>query len=220
MIKNRGYDHVFAPHPMFNQECWVSSHHPELGVNLIYAWVHALERAGINCPIPPQSVLKLTENEIRRVSDFCEKIKDFKTKRNVLMECHGESGQTFWDHTWTVEVGIYLLKHKDTNLFISRRHSSSDVNRLKQEAPGRVYFVGDLSLRECAELFNRCQIFMSVSSGLSNACNTDWCKDDIKWIETVNSHAVTSAPIRKKDKIFWLENDLDKFKKMLSENGI
>lgn len=219
-IKNRGYDHVFAPHPMFNQGTWASSKHPELGENLIYAWVHALEKAQIKCPMPPQSILKLTEEEIRRVSAFCKKIPEFKSKRNILMECHGESGQTFWDHNWTVEAGLHLLRRQDTNLFISRRHSSSDVDRLKREAPGRVYFVGNLSIRECAELFNRCQVFMSVSSGLSNACNTNWCKDDIKWVETVNSHAVTSAPIRKEGKIFWFENNLAKFKMMLSENGI
>jgi hypothetical protein len=205
---------------MFNQGCWSSSKHPGLGENLIYAWVHALEKAKIECPMPPTTVLKLTEEEIRRVGNFCKKVKNMKTMRNVLMECHGESGQTFWDHHWTVEAGIHLLKRADTNLFISRRHSSSDVDRLKREAPGRVFFVGDLSIRECAELFNRCQVFMSVSSGLSNACNTDWCKNDIKWVETVNSHTVTSAPIRKEGKIFWMKNDLPAFKKMLADNGI
>ena len=219
-IKNVGYDHILTPHPMFNPGCWSSNEHPELKENLIYAWVHALEKIGIECPMPPQSILKLTNEEINRVSNFCKKIKRFKESRNILMECHGESGQTFWDHNWTVEVGIYLLQDKNTNLFISRRHTSSDIDRLQQEAPGRVYFVGDLSIRECAELFNRCQIFFSVSSGLSNACNTNWCKNDIKWIETVNSHVVTSAPIRKEGKVFWFENNLTKFKTMLSENGI
>jgi hypothetical protein len=219
-IKNSGYDHIFAPHPMFNHGCWCSSRHPGLGENLIYAWVHALERVGIECPMPPQSILRLTEAEIQKVSAFCGRIPEIESKRNVLMECHGESGQTFWDPNWTVAVGLHLVRRPDTNLFISRRHSSSDVDRIKQEAPNRVFFVGDLSLRECAELFNRCQIFMSVSSGLSNACNTNWCTNDITWIETVNSQVVTSAPIRSEGKIFWHENNLQKFIQMLEERGI
>lgn len=219
-IKERGYTRVFAPHPMFNQGCWNSSKHPELGENLIYAWVHALEKAGVECPMPPQTVMRLTEEELRRVSTFCKRVPEMKSRRNVLMECHGESGQTFWDHNWTVQVGLHLLQEGNTNLFISRRHSSSDVARLKKEAPNRVFFVGDLSIRECAELFNRCQIFMSVSSGLSNACNTNWCSNEITWIETVNSPTVTSAPVRSEGKTFWHKNDLNKFLEMLKENGI
>ena len=219
-IKNRGYDKIFIPHPMFNPGNWASIKHEELGENLIYAWVNALESAGIECPMPPQSILKLTENETNKISNFCKKIPDFKDKRNVLMECHGESGQTFWNDSWTYEVGDYLLQDPNTNLFISCIHTCHHVDALKIKAPGRVYFVGDLSIRECAELFNRCRIFMSVSSGLSNACNTNWCKKDIIWIETINSNAVTSAPMRKEGKIFWFENDVIKFKTMLSENGI
>lgn len=219
-IKNRGYDHIFTPHPMFNPGRWASIKHEELGENLIYAWVNALESAGIECPMPPQSILRLVEAETEKVSNFCKKIPDFKNKRNVLMECHGESGQTFWNDSWTYDIGVHLLQDPNTNLFISCIHTHHHVDALKKEAPGRVYFVGGLSIRECAELFNGCQVFMSVSSGLSNACNTNWCKKDIKWIETVNSHVVTSAPIRKEGKIFWLENDITKFKTMLSENGI
>lgn len=218
-IRGRGYTRIITPHPMFNHECWSSSKYPELGENLIYAWVHALEREKIECPIPPISVMKLEPHEIQNVSLFCRKIK-MDSMRNILMECHGESGQTFWDHNWTMAVGQHLLKDPNTNLFISRRHTSSDIDNLTSIAPNRVHFVGGLSIRECAELFNKCQVFMSVSSGLSNACNTTWCKKDIKWIETTNSSVVTSAPIRREGKIFWHDNNITNFITMLLENGI
>lgn len=219
-LKNSGYNKILSPHPMFNSGCWSSSKYPGLGENLIYAWVHALERENIECPMSPTSVLRLTTEEVKSVDSYCSYVKNMRSMRNVLMECHGESGQTFWDHHWTIEVCTYLLSDKNTNLFISRKNSSSDIEQLTRIAPGRVHFVGGLSIRQCAELFNRCQIFFSVSSGLSNACNTNWCKKDIKWIETVNSHAVTSAPIRKEDKTFWFENNIANFKKMLVDNGI
>jgi hypothetical protein len=164
--------------------------------------------------------LRLTEQEINRVANFCKKIKDMKKARNILMEVHGESGQTFWNHHWTIDVAKHLLADPKTNLFISRRHNSSDVEELQRHAPGRVYFVGDLSLRECAELFNRCQAFFSVSSGLSNACNTNWCKNDITWVETTNADSVTSAPIRNDGKIFWYQDDRGAFLKMLKDRGI
>lgn len=219
-LRDSGYSKILAPHPMFNPGCWSSSKYPGLGENLIYAWVHALERENIECPMPPTSVLRLTTEEVKSVDHYCSHIKNMGSMRNILMECHGESGQTFWDHHWTIEVCSHLLGNSDTNLFISRKNSSSDIEQLKRIAPGRIHFVGGLSIRQCAELFNRCQIFFSVSSGLSNACNTDWCKKDITWIETINSHAVASAPIRKEGKIFWLENNIANFKKMLVDNGI
>lgn len=219
-IKNRGYDHIFAPHPMFNPENWTSIDHPEIGVNLICAWIRALEHAKIPYKWPLETSLRLTEAELQRVAGFCKKIKNMKQMRNVLMEVHGESGQTFWDHTWTILACKHLLAHPQTNLFISRRHNSSDVEELQKHAPGRVYFVGDLSLRECAELFNRCQVFFSISSGLSNACNTNWCRNDILWVETVNSPSVTSAPIRKDGKIFWTKDDKKAFIEMLKSKGI
>jgi len=219
-IQSCGYDHIFAPHPMFNHGHWNSSRHPGLGENLIYAWVHALEQANIECPIPPQSVLGLTEAEVKKVAIFRAGIPEMGNRRNILMECEGESGQTFWDPGWTHAVGAHLVQDKNTNLFISRREPSSGVIELKKKAPDQVFFVGDLSLRECAELFNHCQVFISVSSGLSNACNTNWCKNDITWVEVVNSQVVTSAPIRSENKIFWYENNQPKFITMLKERGI
>lgn len=218
--KNRGYDHVLSPHPMFNPEMRCSQTHPELGENIILAWVRAIEDIGVPYTIPLTSVLRLTTQEIEKVSEFCQTIPSMSEKRNVLMEVHAESGQTFWNHDWTLAAGEHLLTDKNTNIFISRREVTHDIQQLRDRAPDRVHFVGHLSIRECAELFNRCQVFLSISSGLSNACNTDWCKNDIKWIETVNSAAITSAPIRSDGKIFWHDNNIERFIKMLEVNGL
>tara|TARA_R110000751_G_C13762130_1_gene479322 strand:+ start:863 stop:1909 length:1047 start_codon:yes stop_codon:yes gene_type:complete len=216
-IMKYGYDMLYNPHPMINPGRWSSEKHPELGENLIYSWVRSLEDQNIKVDLPLETIMELTKEEIKRVDDFCSPVN--MDCRNIIMEIHGESGQTFWDHRWTQKVGEYLLDH-NTNLFISRKHTGDDIANLKDIARNRIIFAGDLSIRECAELFNRCDIFFSISSGLSNACNTNWCKKDIVWVEAVNSLACSSSPIRSKGKIFWHENDVDKFINMLKKNKI
>jgi len=216
-IMKYGYNIIFNPHPVINPGRWSSERHPELGENLIYSWVRALEDQNIEFELPLETTMELTKDEIEKVDDLCSSIN--MDCRNIIMEVHGESGQTFWDHRWTQKIGEYLLNH-DTNLFISRKNIGDDIANLKEIARNRIIFVGGLSIRECAELFNRCDIFFSISSGLSNACNTNWCKKDITWVETVNSLACSSSPIRSKGKIFWHENDIDKFIDMLKRNNI
>ena len=215
--KSQNYTHVFSPHPFHNPDSRHSLKRPELGDNLIYSWVHALEKEGIQCSLPPQTSLKLTDTEVDKVDKYWNSLPNLEDKTNILMECDSESGQTFWTDTWTYQVGEQILKNPKVNLFISRKLEQVILmNRLKEIAPQRVHFVGGLSLRECAELFNRCQVFMGVSSGLTNFCNTDWCKKDITWIETINNFSVCSAPIRTTGKIFWFQNNLPRFLTMIS----
>jgi len=211
-----GYDIVFRPHPMVNADKWTAIK-SDLGTNLICAWVRALEDADIPYTLPLESNLRLLPEEVENVSRFTSTVN--MNRRNVLMETQGESGQTFWNAGWTVAVGKHLL-NGHTNLFLSRRHSAQDVDELSSHAPGHVHFVGGLSIRECAELFNRCDVFFSVSSGLSNACNTTWCKKTGRWVETINSQTVSSAPIRRDGKIFWYDNNLSNFLDMLKSQGL
>lgn len=217
LVQGKGYAKIFCPHPMINGDKWTSIKHGSLGTNLINAWVRALEEANIEYQLPLETILALTPQEVANVDAFCSKVN--MQGRNLLMEVEGLSGQTYWNAEWTSRVGKHLLRG-DTNLFLSRRHADRDVEELQRYAPGRVHFAGSLSIRECAELYNRCDGFFSVSSGLSNACNTNWCKKDKLWIETINSDAVSSAPVRSEGKTFWTDNNLDHFLAMLRERGI
>jgi ADP-heptose:LPS heptosyltransferase len=219
-LKDSGYDIVFSPHPMFNPEYWTSLKHPDLGHNLIYAWVRALENADIKYELPLETILRLRDDEIKNVREYIRSVESFSNRRNILMEVQGESGQTHWGPQWTHATVKYLLKEPNTNIFISRKNSGNDVDELKSLSPGNVHFVGHLSIRECAELFNHCDAFLSVSSGLSNACNTNWCRKDIKWFEAINSYSVSSAPIRSTGKAFWCDNNLDGYLNLLRNNGM
>jgi len=215
------YELVLVPAPILHPNEWKSLKHPELGYNLICSFVRELERHNIDYKLPLKTIMRLTEREIDMASQFAKSLP--VNRRNILMEVEGESGQTFWNYHWTKAVGEHLLK-QPTNLIVSRRHDGNDIVDLKRNCPqhSSVVWAGMLSLRECGELFNHCDSFFSVSSGLSNVCNTDHCKRDpnMCWIETVNSETVNSAPIHTIGKIFWYHNDTKRFIQKLKELGM
>lgn len=216
LLVNSNYNIVCAPHPMFNPDRWSSINHPNWGENLIFAWVRALEVLDVPYGDTLETILVLTNDE---KSKAINKIKPFEndTRFKNLMEIHGESGQTFWNHDWTERV-VRKLASMNQIVFISHGGLTNQIQDLQSSYPSNVIYVGDLSIRECAHIFNYCDRFLSVSSGLSNACNTNHCKKDIQWIETVNSITCSSAAIRKDNKVFWHENDLNKFIEYLSTN--
>lgn len=216
-VQAQQYDKVFVPAPILHPTRRNSLLHPEFGENIITTFMRVLEDNNIEYEWPVKTILQLQDNEINNVNKFLSD-KQLAGKRNILMETHGESGQTFWNNDWTLAVGRHLMK-KPTNLFISRQCRTSDILQLEREY-NSVYWVGNLTIRECAELYNRCDVFFSVSSGLSNACNTNHCATNKQWIETVNSYTVTSAPLRTNNKIFWYDQNLTKFVAMLNNIGV
>lgn len=218
MIKGSGYDIIFTPHPMFNPENWTSLKNPQLGTNLICSWVRALEHAGVPYSLPFETILDLTQEEKQKVSDYVTGAN--RRSKCYLMEVYGESGQSFWSPEWTMKVSRHLLSNIDTTLFISRGFDSNDIQELRKSYPGRVHFVGHLSIRECAGLFNYCHAFFSVSSGLSNACNTSMCRKDTMWFEVTNSDAACSSVIRSEGKHFWHVNDVDAYIAFLRSKGL
>jgi ADP-heptose:LPS heptosyltransferase len=215
-IKAKGYDLVVNPHPMINPDKWASLTQ-DFGTNLICAWVRCLEDNGFRVPAKLDTILELTDAEKRRATELFARCSN--SKRNVLMEVGHESGQSFWGPDWTTRVGAHLL-NGDTTIFMSRKNDGHDIAQLRSRHPGKVHFVGDLTVRECAALYDHCTHFFGVSSGLTNACNTSGRKADVQWFEVINSSVVSSAPVRSDGKVFWYENDVRAFIDMLKSRGI
>lgn len=214
LIKNAGYDIIINASPCINPGHWSSSRYPQLGENLILSWARALDNINVEYDLPLETILYLRQEEISKVDNFILSLniqQDFK----ILMEVEGESGQSFWNPKWTCEVCKMLAANHNAYIFISKRNDDNVIQMLTNEYPNNIKFVGDLSIRECAHLYNKCQAFISISSGLSNACNTNWCNKTNKWIEVVNSPACSSYPIRSSNKTFWHQNDLELFKNNL-----
>jgi len=218
-LEGKGYNKIFNPHPMYNPDKWSSLKYPEAGTNLICAWLRALEDFDVEYAKPPKTILRLSDEENRRTENYILHVPNMGGGKNYLMEVSGESGQTQWNKDWTLAVGKYLLRNHNANLFISSR-SDGITQELNNLGHGKAHFVGGLSIRECAGLFNKCQAFFSVSSGLSNACNTNACRTDVLWFEVTNSPAVTSAPIRSTGKHFYHGNDIQEYIGILSNNGV
>jgi len=216
-LQSLGYDLILNPHPMINPDKWTSVTRPEIGTNLICAWIRCLEDNAFRVPSKLETILRLTQSEIQKAAKYFQRLSH--TKRNILMEVGHESGQSFWNAEWTTRVGSYLL-NGHTTLFLSRKNDGPDIAQLRAKHPGKVYFVGDLTVRECAALYDHCSHFFGVSSGLTNACNTSDRSKDVEWFEVVNSEAVNSSPIRAANKTFWYENDIQSFLSMLKTRGV
>lgn len=217
-LVNAGYNLVLNPHPMINGEKWTSLTKPELGTNLMLAWVRCLEDLGVKVPDNLQTTLMLRPEEIAKAEAFWHNCPT-NGRRNILMEVAHESGQSFWNPEWTINVGKYLL-NGNTNIFISRKHDGHETQELRTNAKGCVVAnLHELSVRECTHIFNKCDTFICVSSGLTNACNTSGCKTTGNWFEVINSEVVASAPIRRENKHFWYDKNLAGFINYLKENG-
>lgn len=209
LLSDSNYDFILSPHPIFNGDKWSCIKHQEWGENLIFAWVRALEDIDVDYGDELETILCLTNEEINKVESLMKNFKSDTRFKNI-MEITGESGQTFWNHKWTEKV-LNQLARKNEIIFLSNREKTGDLCSLQDKYPNNIIFIGDLSLRECAGVFNYCDRFFSVSSGLSNACNTNYCKKDIQWIEVVNSVTCSSKAIRSTGKEFWHLNDLNAF---------
>jgi ADP-heptose:LPS heptosyltransferase len=208
-----GYDLVINSHPLVNKK-WSSDLHPELGENLILAWVSTLESLGIeyDCPLEPE--LYLTEDELQRSRRLIESID--RRSGIVLMECEGESGQSFWNHNWTNQV-IQRLVQMDKTVLVSCINLREKIEKINRDSGGAVKWLGSESIRTVSGVFDYCDGFISVSSGLSNACNVTQRSKSVKWVEVVNSLVCSSNVIRSEGKTFWHQNDLGDFLQALPE---
>jgi len=211
MLDNRGYFKIFCPHPMINPDKWASTKN-DLGTNLICAWVRALEDENIDYELPLETILKLTDQEIEKANRFLSQIPNNERKKN-LVENGPESGQSHATPEFMSNLMLHLCA-KNEIVIASRKHNGPDFDSIKSKYPNSFFFA-DLSIRECAEIFNHCQRYIGLSSGLNNACGTNWCKKDIEWIEIVNSMAASSAPIRSENKTFFTDSDLHKVLSLL-----
>lgn len=208
LLKDK-YQIIINASPFINPHDWSSGLYPELGENLMLSWCKALEKINVHYTLPLTTLLYPTEQEKKNVQDWMQK--NIKTQeRKALLEVEGESGQSFWNPEWTNQT-VQLLASIGITSIISKKYLTGEVQDLMRRYPDKVLFCGDLSIRECSILYNHCDIFFSISSGLSNACNTQLCTRHQIWIETVNSEVPSSMPLRKFGKKFWLKNDLKEF---------
>ena len=164
--------------------------------------------------LPLKTDLVLTPHEIAQANGFMNRVT--KGKGFILMECEGESGQSFWSPDWTHDA-ILTLSRMGYIVLVSCIQQRQMVMNLQIETSNKVVWVGSASIRVVAGIYDHCDGFISVSSGLSNACNTKQRRPMEHWIEVVNSLTCSSSAIRSDGKTFWHNNDVNAFCAMLRE---
>ena len=208
MINPKGYDLIVRNHPMYNKN-WSSKLHPELGENLILSWVNWMEENNIEYEYPLKTDLFLAEEETRAPTEFIEKLPKDR-KGIILIEAESESGQSFWNGQWT-DVIAKKLHTMGYIVLINSVKEAPLAKNLQTTTGNRVIWMGDYTLRTMAAFYDHSDAFISVSSGLSNACNTQQRKIIPTWIEVVNSLTCSSNVIRSTGKTFWHDNNLQNF---------
>jgi len=207
-VNTTGYDLIIRNHPMLNKN-WSSHKNPGLGENLILSWVNWLEANDVPYEMPLTTDLILSDEEKRTPIDFIEKLPKDR-KGIVLIEAEAESGQSFWNAQWTDAVAIKLHTMGYIVLINSVREASLAQN-LQSVTKNRIIWAGGFTLRTMAAFYDHSDVFISISSGLSNACNTQQRKIIPHWLEVVNSLTCSSNVIRSTGKTFWHDNNITNF---------
>jgi ADP-heptose:LPS heptosyltransferase len=115
-------------------------------------------------------VLRLYDDEIKKIFLFAEQNQLNKYKHVVLIECSAFSGQSFVTPEWALAVAGALVQQFNNLLVIISTH-------LKLDSPhDRIIMGNRLSLRENAELTKYCTLIVGCSSGITWMATTDWAK--------------------------------------------
>lgn len=208
-VRPENYDLVIRNHPMLNKN-WSSHLNPGLGENLILSWVNWLEANNVPYEIPLTTDLILSDVEKQAPIDFIQQHVSKDRKGIILVEAETESGQSFWNAQWTDTVARKLHAMGYIVLINSMREASIAQN-LQACTGNRIIWMGGFTLRTMAAFYDHSDVFISVSSGLSNACNTQQRKIIPHWLEVVNSLTCSSNVIRSTDKTFWHDNNITHF---------
>lgn len=120
--------------------------------------------------VDARPVLRLREDEIKRVAAFAAAHQLAAYRHVILFECSSFSGQSFVTPEWALEVSRLLLQERDDVYIILSTHLQL------ANLPARMAIAAELSLRENAELTKYCSLLIGCSSGITWISTTDWAK--------------------------------------------
>ena len=115
-------------------------------------------------------VLRLREDEIKRVAAFAAAHQLSAYRHVILFECSSFSGQSFVTPEWALELARRLIERREDVFIILSTHLKLT------NLPPRMAIAAELSLRENAELTKYCSLLIGCSSGITWISTTDWAK--------------------------------------------
>ena len=134
-------------------------------------------------------VLRLSENEVKRVKEFAKMHHLHQYKQVILIECGPESFKSFLTPISMLDWAIKITaSQKDVAIILS--------SNKKIDSPTSSIIDGSvLSFRENAELTKYCTLFIGCSSGISWLTTTDWAKPLPKIIITNYNYWLFSSMV-------------------------
>lgn len=128
-------------------------------------------------------VLRLSEDEIRRVRSFYEDHQLSRFKKVILFECAPLSGQSSVSPQFALDVALAVAKKVPDVCFIL------SSNKTIGNDTGNIISASTLSFRENAELSRYCDLFVGCSSGITWLLTSDRAKK-LPSIQLLNKNAV------------------------------
>lgn len=186
--------------------------------NFMWAYARAGQQQGLGIEVPLKLWLYPTQTEIDKADQFVTTLNRPIGSKLVMMEMQGHSGQTCFNPTWLQPVIDTVMQRYHNNaifLISAGGQPPPEVTLLNNRYPGKIWFMNSFSLREMSVIFNYCDLFLGVSSGTSNACQTHRCKKGIAWFETVSESIWDSSPLGTDKKHFHYGGDLGAYIELL-----
>jgi len=117
-----------------------------------------------------QPVIRLGQNAIDHVTEFCIQHGVSSYKQRVLLECSAHSRQSFINTQFGVELAQQLTeKNSDIIVIISSDGELAYADK-------QIVDASVLTFVENAELIRQCNFLIGGSSGISWLCTSDWAK--------------------------------------------
>lgn len=173
--KERPWTRFFTPAPYMNYD-------REPGADLFELTKAA---AGMEFSVPYQPVMQLTDTEVQQVQEYWNQLarQYHPSRKRILVETEFQSEQTPWDESYARAM-IEALRHLQPVFIITAKNKPAYFDALKAVYADIEWC--NLPFRHNAELFNRCDAFVGVSSGISCLAQSTWCRNDVPRIEVVH----------------------------------
>ncbi len=143
--------------------------------------------AGIPLTVPFRPVLRLREDEIREARAYWESLPGGP---RILVETEFYSQQSRWNRSNAFDL-VERLAPVSPLLVFTARTCPEFLDDLREVYPRAVWC--QAPFRQNAELYNLCDAFIGVSSGITCLTISTHCRDDIPSIEYVRAEHWASA---------------------------
>lgn len=170
----RAWTRFFAPAPYLNYHASIPTI-VQSGITLLDL---VRDAAALKWSVPFMPVMKLTEDEVDAARAYRDSLP--KDGPLVLVESEFNSNQTDWGVELALQM-VNALKGLNPVLVFSAKNRPEYLDLLLEVYP-RIYWC-NVAFRLNAELFNLCNGFIGVSSGISTLSYATWCKDNVPRIE-------------------------------------